>query len=82
MCGNVSQWCLDVLGPYGGDAVDPVGPDRGQGSGGRITRGGYWSMCAAGCRSSARNYDASAPQEWNHTKYNVCSFRVALPAEE
>jgi formylglycine-generating enzyme required for sulfatase activity/acetyl esterase/lipase len=80
MCGNVSQWCLDLFSDYPDDATDPVGPGPDKYRGGRITRGGYWSMPAVGCRSAARNYDASAPQERSNTRYNVCGFRLALPA--
>ena len=92
MCGNVSQWCLDYFAEYpceapkansvrqATDATDPVGPGLDKGPSGRITRGGYWSMPAAGCRSAARNYDASPPQERGNVRYNVCGFRLALPA--
>ena len=80
MCGNVSQWCLDLYGGYGGDVTDPAGPANEKRQGGRVLRGGYWSMPATGCRSSARNFDASAPQETSNVRYNVCGFRVVLPA--
>ena len=80
MCGNVSQWCLDFMAEYPGDATDPAGPVLEKTQGGRIARGGYWSMSAAGCRSSARNCDASAPQDRDSVRYNVCGFRLALPA--
>ena len=82
MCGNVSQWCLDFYGEYPGDVTDPLGPEPAKCWGGRVLRGGYWSMCAAGCRSAARNYDASAPQERSNTRYNVVGFRLALSAEQ
>ena len=49
--------------------------------GSRVARGGYWSMPAAGCRSSARNFDAAAPQYREKTDYGVCGFRLLLPAE-
>jgi formylglycine-generating enzyme required for sulfatase activity/dienelactone hydrolase len=80
MCGNVSQWCLDLFGDYTGDVTDPIGPAPDKYRGGRITRGGYWSMPAPGCRSAARNYDSSSPQERSNTRYNVCGFRLAMPA--
>ena len=82
MCGNVSQWCVDRLANFEDDATDPVGPAPEKAFGGHILRGGYWSMCAGGCRSSARDFDASAPQEQGNTKYNVCGFRLVLPAEK
>ena len=93
MCGNVSQWCLDYFADYpcksanvnpvreAIDATDPVGPGLESGPSGRVTRGGYWSMSAAGCRSAARNYDASAPQERSNVRYSVCGFRLAMRAE-
>ena len=70
MCGNVSQWCLDFMGDYPGDATDPTGPVLQKTQSGRVARGGYWSMPAAGCRSSARNCDASAPQCRDDVRYN------------
>jgi formylglycine-generating enzyme required for sulfatase activity len=81
MCGNVSQWCLDWLGDYSGDATDPVGPPADKCHAGHLLRGGYWSMYAPGCRSAARNYDASAPQEHGTVRYSVCGFRLTLGAE-
>jgi hypothetical protein len=38
-------------------------------------------MPAYGCRSAARDHDASAPNERSNVRYNVCGFRLALPAE-
>ena len=58
MCGNVSQWCLDLFDEYHGDVSDPAGPTPDKRRCGHMLRGGYWSMSAAGCRSSARNYDS------------------------
>jgi formylglycine-generating enzyme required for sulfatase activity/pimeloyl-ACP methyl ester carboxylesterase len=81
MCGNVSQWCLDWLGDYSGDATDPVGPPADKCHAGHMLRGGYWSMDAPGCRSAARNYDASPPQEHGNVRYNVCGFRLTLETE-
>jgi len=81
MCGNVSQWCLDLLDFNFADATDPVGPAPNKCRGGHILRGGYWSMPAYGCRSAARDHDASAPNERSNVRYNVCGFRLALPAE-
>ena len=54
MCGNVSQWCLDLLDFEFADATDPVGPAPDKCRGGHVLRGGYWSMPACGCRSAAR----------------------------
>ncbi|MGA2621123.1 MAG: SUMF1/EgtB/PvdO family nonheme iron enzyme [Thermoguttaceae bacterium] len=77
MCGNVSQWCLDLHADYSGNATDPVGPAPEKRQGGHILRGGYWSMSAPGCRSSARNYDCANPPYTG--RFNVCGFRLALP---
>ena len=74
MHGNVSQWCLDLLGNYSGDATDPVGPATGS----RVIRGGYWSYDAIGCRSAARNFEAVGPGDRDTTRYNVLGFRLVL----
>jgi formylglycine-generating enzyme required for sulfatase activity/acetyl esterase/lipase len=79
MCGNVSQWCLDWLCDYPADATDPVGPGLDKRAGGRILRGGYWSMYAPGCRSAARNYDTAPPNGPESHRYNVAGFRLVLP---
>jgi len=78
MHGNAAQWCLDWHAPYPGDVTDPAGPDTDQRTGGRILRGGYFSFDAPGCRSAARNYDSSAPQNQCNTRYSVCGFRLVL----
>ena len=80
MCGNVSQWCLDWLGDDSGDQIDPVGPTVEKRRGGRILRGGYWSMYAPGCRSASRGYDTAPPNGPESHRYNVCGFRLALKA--
>jgi formylglycine-generating enzyme required for sulfatase activity/dienelactone hydrolase len=77
MCGNVSQWCLDLFGDYPGDVTDPAGPAPEKRRGGHILRGGYWSMPAPGCRCSARNYDCANPPYTG--RFNVCGLRLALP---
>ena len=78
MHGNVCQWCLNWYGPYRGDATDPAGtPIR---TGGRVLRGGYWSMYALGCRSAARSWDYPPENGPDTHRYNVCGFRLALPA--
>jgi formylglycine-generating enzyme required for sulfatase activity/acetyl esterase/lipase len=81
MHGNVSQWCLDWLTDYSGDATDPVGPVIEKRHSGHVLRGGYWSMCAAGCRSAARNSDTAPENGPESHRYNVCGFRLALGAE-
>jgi formylglycine-generating enzyme required for sulfatase activity len=80
MCGNVSQWCLDLNDDYYGDVTDPVGPVPEKRHGGHILRGGYWSMSASGCRSSARSVDCANPPYT--ARFNVCGLRLALPAGE
>jgi formylglycine-generating enzyme required for sulfatase activity/acetyl esterase/lipase len=79
MCGNVSQWCLDFFGDYPGDVTDPVGPTFEKRRCAHMLRGGYWSMEAAGCRSSARSYDCANPPY--NARFNVCGLRLALGAE-
>ena len=79
MCGNVCQWCLDLFGDYPGDATDPGGPGPEKRRGGHVLRGGYWSMSAPGCRSSARNYDCANPPYT--ARFNVCGLRLALPGQ-
>ena len=50
--GNVTEWCLDVFGPYvDGPMTDPVG----QGRGNREYRGGSWNDVAPLSRSSNRS---------------------------
>jgi formylglycine-generating enzyme required for sulfatase activity len=77
MCGNVSQWCRDLFGDYPDVAADPVGPGPERRRSGHILRGGYWSMAAAGCRCSARNYDCA--NEPYTGRFSVCGLRLALP---
>ncbi len=80
MCGNVTQWCLDLLDEYHGDATDPIGPTPDKRRGGHILRGGYWSMPASGCRSSARSHqEANPPYD---RRFNVVGVRVVLTASE
>ena len=74
MCGNVTQWCLDLLDEYHGDATDPIGPTPDKRRGGHILRGGYWSMPASGCRSSARSHqEANPPYD---RRFNVVGVRA------
>ena len=53
MHGNVWEWCEDMYGPYpdaGTEEADQVG----DGSGGRVARGGCWYFLASTCRSAYR----------------------------
>jgi formylglycine-generating enzyme required for sulfatase activity len=50
MHGNLSEWCNDWLGVYGGDETDPVGVESGSY---RVVRGGN-SGGAQNCRSAYR----------------------------
>ena len=56
MHGNVSEWCLDWIGSYEGNATDPKGATEGYN---RILRGGYFYSYPYSCRSAYRI--ASAP---------------------
>lgn len=69
MHGNVLEWCLDWYADANTGTIDPPGPSTGSH---RVSRGGYWDMGAAGCRS-ARRYQNS-PQ----LIYHGNGFRVLL----
>ena len=51
MSGNVWEWCWDWLGPYGSDAIDPLGPPFGEK---KLLRGGSWGDYAQHARSAGR----------------------------
>jgi formylglycine-generating enzyme required for sulfatase activity len=52
MPGNVTEWCQDWFGEYGGGtAVDPQGPPTGEG---RVLRGGNWDEGPSDCRAAVR----------------------------
>jgi len=53
MQGNVSEWCWDWSGDYGGDVTDPQGPPAG--SDGRIVRGGSYANSTKYCRFASRS---------------------------
>ena len=72
MHGNVAEWCLDWLGDYAGDEMDPQGPWEGAL---RVVRGGCWNYGARRCRSGAR--DNAAPSEVAKT----VGLRLVCPAE-
>ena len=48
MHGNVEEWCLDWVGDFEADVIDPKGPTTGYS---RICRGGSWADKLAYCRS-------------------------------
>jgi len=53
MHGNVWEWVWDRLGPYAGDAVDPLGPLDPFGA--RVVRGGSWHNAPRYCRAANRH---------------------------
>jgi formylglycine-generating enzyme required for sulfatase activity len=67
--GNVGEATWDCYGSYGGDAVDPEGPDVGST---RTCRGGSWSTSADNLRSAARTSGAYTPGY----RDNATGFRV------
>jgi formylglycine-generating enzyme required for sulfatase activity len=67
--GNVSEWCQDWAGPYGGDAQDPSGPPAGEF---RIMRGGSLYNAPLDMVSAFR--DAQPPS--GHA--NNTGFRVVV----
>ncbi len=72
MHGNVREWCSDWSGPYGGDAVNPQGPQQGTR---RVLRGGSWFVSAGNARSAYRG--AIKPDE----RDNHLGFRLARSAD-
>lgn len=72
--GNVSEWCLDMYGPYPkGTVVNPTGPVDGPG---HVARGGGWNNAAKHCISSHRF--------GGHLKHRAhdLGFRVAMSPVE
>jgi len=72
MHGNLYEWCNDWYGLYGGDEVDPPGPEAGSY---RVVRGGYWDNNARNCRSASRRY------YYHGSSYYYLGFRLARSAE-
>ena len=56
MYGNVSEWCWDFYGAYGGASDNPAGPQEGTR---RVYRGGGWNDFGKNLRSA---YRAALPQ--------------------
>ncbi len=71
MHGNVWEWCHDVMGLYGGAAVDPFGPARGAR---RVVRGGAYNCRATELRSACR-----AGRRASEAADDI-GFRVVRPA--
>jgi formylglycine-generating enzyme required for sulfatase activity len=52
--GNVSEWCHDWFGEYGGAATDPWGPGAGSD---RVIRGGYFGSFMYAVRAAGRDFE-------------------------
>jgi formylglycine-generating enzyme len=73
MHGNLWQWCQDWEGDYSQkDAVDPQGPDKGEG---RRQRGGSWIEFPQCCRSAIRGGD------WPILRRGNCGCRLCFSVE-
>jgi len=72
MHGNLWEWCNDWYGAYGGDEIDPTGPETGSS---RVRRGGRWADAAQSCRSAIRR--GNFPDDENFS----LGFRLAKSAE-
>jgi formylglycine-generating enzyme required for sulfatase activity len=74
MHGNVWEWCLDFIGPYGSAREeDPAGPSSGVE---RVLRGGAWDRKKIRRTKSA--YRISADPSYRHFTYG---FRICQPAD-
>jgi formylglycine-generating enzyme required for sulfatase activity len=72
MHGNVWEWCLDYIGPYGSaPETDPTGPSDGAA---RVLRGGAWDR--KNIRRTKSAYRISAEPNYRHYTYG---FRVCRP---
>ena len=72
MHGNLSEFCNDWYGAYGGDETDPPGPAVGSS---RVHRGGHWDIYAQYCRSAVRGYASPG------FSVDYFGFRLARSAE-
>ena len=72
MIGNVGEWCLDAISPYGDAAVtDPIGGENDLVSESRIVRGGGWHTNIELCRSASRN-SGSPDMEYHDVGLRLC----------
>jgi len=72
MHGNLWEWCNDWYGLYGGDEIDPPGPEAGSL---RVIRSSRWDSSARYCRSAYR-FDG-----YSGSSSAYIGFRVARSAE-
>ncbi|QTD51640.1 bifunctional serine/threonine-protein kinase/formylglycine-generating enzyme family protein [Sulfidibacter corallicola] len=72
MYGNVSEWCMDVFRPYGGeDRIDPIV----LGSGNRVLRGGYYESPVAECSSGSR------AERTRRVRLRTAGFRLLMEVD-
>ena len=73
MIGNVQELCLDWMGDYSGDSIDPVGPVNNNAEALGARRGGSFVTNASGNRSAARDFQKRTA--WSR----ITGFRLCVP---